>query len=335
VITEETLAELERLSASSDDLPWAAVVEGRDAESGDSFIRTGTTDRRGEDLYVTRDSGPADAAHLDLIAAARTYLPLLVEELRAARTGQVPSVGPGPARASAPPAVDPLRLTLIGYWAGPDTSGDWPSAADFVDPGWDADDRSLVVDYLRQGQIARAYMGWSRCRLCGEVNGDLELTDGTYVWPSGLVHYVEDHDVRVPQPFVAHAEARTDSIEQADRDEDWWSSARPEPPTAVDAGDRRSRSGTRLPEQARRTVGDAPSVPAGQVHLLRVVDDLSRELAAGSDGHGGDNQLERFLRAFSELLGGAEGPYGSAGRLVPLDPWMVVADALREAGDRR
>jgi len=63
----------------------AAVVEGRDAESGDSFIQTGPDGRRGEDLYVTRDSGPADAAYLDLLAAARTYLPLLVDELRACR----------------------------------------------------------------------------------------------------------------------------------------------------------------------------------------------------------------------------------------------------------
>ena len=85
MITDETLAELERLSAACDPGPWFAVVEGRDAESGDSFIQTGPDDRRGEDLYVTRDSGPADARCLDLLAAARTYLPLLIDELRAAR----------------------------------------------------------------------------------------------------------------------------------------------------------------------------------------------------------------------------------------------------------
>jgi hypothetical protein len=85
MITDERLDELERLSAAVDPGPWSAVVEGRDAESGDSFIQTGPDDRRGEDLYVTRGSGPADAAYLDLLAAARTYLPLLVDELRACR----------------------------------------------------------------------------------------------------------------------------------------------------------------------------------------------------------------------------------------------------------
>lgn len=85
MVTNETLDELERLSERCDPGPWFAVVEGRDSESGDSFIQTGLDGRRGEDIYVTRDSGPAAAAYLDLLAAARTYLPLLVEELRASR----------------------------------------------------------------------------------------------------------------------------------------------------------------------------------------------------------------------------------------------------------
>ncbi|NYD88080.1 hypothetical protein [Cellulomonas oligotrophica] len=46
---------------------------------------TGPDGDRGEDIYVTRDSGPASAPYLDLIAAARTYLPVLIDELRAAR----------------------------------------------------------------------------------------------------------------------------------------------------------------------------------------------------------------------------------------------------------
>jgi hypothetical protein len=61
------------------------MVEGRDHESGDSFIQVGEDRDRGEDIYVTRDSGPANASYLDLIAAARTYLPLLIDEVRAGR----------------------------------------------------------------------------------------------------------------------------------------------------------------------------------------------------------------------------------------------------------
>ena len=87
MIPDETLAWLERLSERCDPPPWRASIEGRDHVSGDDMIMTGVDSDRGEDIYVTRDSGPAPTAYLELIAAARTYLPLLVAELRAARGG--------------------------------------------------------------------------------------------------------------------------------------------------------------------------------------------------------------------------------------------------------
>ena len=49
--------------------------------SGDTFIMVGAEGDRREDLYLTRDSGPADAATHDLIAEARNALPILIEEV--------------------------------------------------------------------------------------------------------------------------------------------------------------------------------------------------------------------------------------------------------------
>ncbi len=86
LIPDTVLDRLEMLSARCDPGPWTASVEGRDHESGDDFIITGTEGDRGEDIYVTRDSGPASAACLDLIAEARTYLPALIAELRERRS---------------------------------------------------------------------------------------------------------------------------------------------------------------------------------------------------------------------------------------------------------
>jgi len=34
--------------------------------------------------------------------------------------------------------------------------------------------------------------------------GELEMSDGIYVWPDGLAHYIEEHNVRLPEEFVAH-----------------------------------------------------------------------------------------------------------------------------------
>jgi hypothetical protein len=85
-LDDEVLTWLQRLSEQGDPPPWTAVVEGRDQTSGDSFIMSGEAHARREDIYVTRDSGPATGADLDLIAAARTYLPLLVAEVRRLRS---------------------------------------------------------------------------------------------------------------------------------------------------------------------------------------------------------------------------------------------------------
>lgn len=91
-----------------------------------------------------------------------------------------------------------------------------------VDPNWDADERLSVSQYLATGTIAKAFMGWSYCRFCGVQNGDLEYTDGVYIWPQGLARYVDEHAVRLPAPFVAHAIQRLDEIEAASVDEQWW-----------------------------------------------------------------------------------------------------------------
>lgn len=85
-LSDEELDRLERLSERCDPPPWTAMVEGRDHEAGDSFIQVGNNGDRGEDIYVRRDSGPADASILDLIAAARTYLPDLIAEVRRLRS---------------------------------------------------------------------------------------------------------------------------------------------------------------------------------------------------------------------------------------------------------
>src|SRR5262245_22776758 len=62
-------------------------------------------------------------------------------------------------------------------------------------------------------------MGFSYCRFhCGkkwrfrgtitstELLGTDELTDGEWLWPKGLPHYIEAHDVCLPEEVVARME---------------------------------------------------------------------------------------------------------------------------------
>lgn len=69
-------------------------------------------------------------------------------------------------------------------------------------------------------------LGKSRCRLCGELVGSLELSDGVFVWPEGLVHYLDAHEVRLPQRFVTHVMARSEELGTAEIDDDWWQTQR-------------------------------------------------------------------------------------------------------------
>lgn len=116
------------------------------------------------------------------------------------------------------------ELILIGYWRGEGTAEHWPWPGDFVDPEWDQNERDQIADYLGRGFVVRALMGYSPCRICGRDNGSLELSDGVYVWPEGLAHYVSDHSVRLPERFVSHALSMIETFEAAGRDESWWRS---------------------------------------------------------------------------------------------------------------
>lgn len=80
-----------------------------------------------------------------------------------------------------------------------------------------------------------AAAGTSFCRVCGQANGSAELTDGVrFVWPEGLAHYVEAHNVRLPAEVtaamdvapppvdVAEFERRLLETQELIIDEHWW-----------------------------------------------------------------------------------------------------------------
>jgi hypothetical protein len=72
-ISSEMLNEIERRCNAATLGPWKSFIEGRDCESGSSFIQTG-----GEDIYL---SG-ATAADQDFIAGARQDILVLVDTVR-------------------------------------------------------------------------------------------------------------------------------------------------------------------------------------------------------------------------------------------------------------
>lgn len=126
-----------------------------------------------------------------------------------------------------------VRIRLIGYWRS-EAEPHWPDPRDLVDEGWEAGERDRVASYLSTGICPWVQAGISTCRLCDRPNGSAELTDGVYLWPEGLAHYVRRHSVRLPAEVVEHIAARVDRVEELDVerwrwrlrfvDQDWWGS---------------------------------------------------------------------------------------------------------------
>lgn len=98
-----------------------------------------------------------------------------------------------------------MTYETIGFWFNERAPGPYPRPQALVG-GWAEGERAAVIAYLRGGVETAAYFGPSWCRFgCKGALGHRDLGDGTWVWPEGLAHYVEAHDVRLPERFVARA----------------------------------------------------------------------------------------------------------------------------------
>ena len=116
-------------------------------------------------------------------------------------------------------------LKLIGYWRSKAEPG-WPDPVDFVDDTFDGKERWLVAMYLSTGVMLRGFRGHSACRICGQRNGSREFTDGFFLWPEGLAHYLRAHSVRLPVAVLLHCLAGCPaydlSLESVEIDQTWW-----------------------------------------------------------------------------------------------------------------
>lgn len=103
------------------------------------------------------------------------------------------------------------RLFAIGFWNDGIDGCPFHNPHEFVDPNPNGSVREALSHYLRSGNVAARYVGYSWCRFdCGIAEsemGSAELSDGVWIWPEGLAHYVARHDVRLPEEFVEHAHA--------------------------------------------------------------------------------------------------------------------------------
>jgi hypothetical protein len=95
----------------------------------------------------------------------------------------------------------------VGYWGAGEGPGlrALPRPQTLVRPRWHVEDRHRIVAYLRSGAVCLASPGLGSCRFTECSNGYLgscDLTDGEWLWPQGLEHYLQVHHVCLPEEFV-------------------------------------------------------------------------------------------------------------------------------------
>jgi hypothetical protein len=66
------------------------------------------------------------------------------------------------------------------------------------------EEKKWAVNYLKSGHVALRWKGYDDCRICKQTLGTKCLTDGTFIWPEKIEHYLEEHDILFPDEFVLH-----------------------------------------------------------------------------------------------------------------------------------
>jgi len=93
-------------------------------------------------------------------------------------------------------------LKRVGYWY----STYEPDLPMPEETEWSEEDKEAVCKYLDEGEVYGTYRGMSTCRVCEKFNGHQDLTDGFWVWPNGLSHYIREHNTKLPLEFLMHVE---------------------------------------------------------------------------------------------------------------------------------
>jgi len=109
-------------------------------------------------------------------------------------------------------------MKCLGYWIRSLDDSEFFPPQEFVGP-MDADVRLVVADYLDRGDERQIYRSHLSCRFCcGYEVVYRKLTDGRWVWPSDLGHYVREHGITLPSDFVEHVRSHPAPLSKSDWD---------------------------------------------------------------------------------------------------------------------
>lgn len=99
-----------------------------------------------------------------------------------------------------------IVLKAIGYWKS-DNYPELPDPEFLVEEDFTISANKAICEYLENSIEIAHYRGFSFCRFDCKIipPGVSDNTDGEFIFPSGLIHYVRDHKVQLPDEFVQKA----------------------------------------------------------------------------------------------------------------------------------
>ena len=103
--------------------------------------------------------------------------------------------------------------TWFGYFGDSDTMMYMPQLEEVVDPAWKPYDFDRLIVYLRRCPILVSTFcdPITECPVCHEsilYNPCVHRSDGLWVWPDNLWHFVLGHHVRLPDSMLERIRSR-------------------------------------------------------------------------------------------------------------------------------
>jgi hypothetical protein len=99
-----------------------------------------------------------------------------------------------------------------GFWKdSPSAPYDVPLFSELVDETWAPPDKDEILKYLIEAPSSLASVfPPERCTTCGELLENIggQSSDGIWIWPATLPHFVGKHHVRLPDRMVERIRAK-------------------------------------------------------------------------------------------------------------------------------
>lgn len=95
-------------------------------------------------------------------------------------------------------------LLAIGYWFGRHDPK-LPLPELFIGDPWNEEEKKATIEHIKKGKEYATSAGFSTCRICKQIMGSRDYSDGLFIYPAKFEHYIEVHNLKPPKAFIDHA----------------------------------------------------------------------------------------------------------------------------------